>query len=175
MCAYGTEPRNAVDRIDSQIKAIHLVEDGELERGVDIALFLISAYMDVVMIPAAVAEFMDERGVRVKIENDRLIDREERIEVRAGKTVLGQIPFSNVASAMLTYVAYKGGSQGVAIMLYKPRDPDTWWPHGIRDREYDLVILDQFDVPMTAILREVLEGMERNLERKTGRVRDPGI
>jgi len=74
VCAYGTEARNAVDRIDSQIKAIHLVEDGELERGVDIALFLISAYMDVVMIPAAVAEFMDERGVRVKIENDRLIE-----------------------------------------------------------------------------------------------------
>ena len=87
MCANGAQPRNSVDHIDSQIKAIYLVEDGELERRVDIALFLISAHMDVVMIPAAVAEFVDERRVRVEVENDRFIDREERIEVSVGESV----------------------------------------------------------------------------------------
>jgi hypothetical protein len=103
---------------------------------------------------------------------------EDRIEVRRGKdNVLGRIPFSNVATALLAYVSSGDdpGHQGVCIMLYKPRDLDTWWPHGLNHYEYDLVIWDEFNVPMTQILRGVLEGVERHLERKTGRIRDPGI
>src|SRR5579862_3731631 len=87
MCADGAQPWNAVDNIDGQIKPIYLVEDGELKRCVDTALFLISAYMDVVMIPATVAEFVNERSIRVEIENDGFVDREERIEISVGESV----------------------------------------------------------------------------------------
>jgi hypothetical protein len=91
--------------------------------------------------------------------------------------LVGEIPFSNVATAELTYIEDGVGNslQAVAVMLYKPKDLGTWWPHGLRDRDYDIVILDQYNRPMTAILREILEGVERYLEKKTGRIRDEGI
>src|SRR5580692_3026837 len=79
--------RNAVDNVNRKIKAIDLIQDGEFKRRIDIALFLISPYMDVVVILAAVAEFVDERGIGVEVENDRLIDREERIKVAVGESV----------------------------------------------------------------------------------------
>jgi hypothetical protein len=42
------EPRHAVDHVDHQIEAVDLVDDGELERGVDIALLLVAPHVQVV-------------------------------------------------------------------------------------------------------------------------------
>ncbi len=81
MCASRMQARNAVDDIDRKIEAIHLVENGEFERRVDVAFFLVSAYVNVVMIRAAVAQLVDQRGVGMEVEDDRLVDGEERIEV----------------------------------------------------------------------------------------------
>jgi hypothetical protein len=91
--------------------------------------------------------------------------------------LVGEIPFSNVATAELTYVEDGVGNsfQAVAVMLYKPKDLGTWWPHGLRNSDYDIVILDHYNRPMTAILREIREGVERYLQKKTGRIRDEGI
>ena len=58
--ADRAQARNAVNDIDSQVKAIDLVEDGKLQRGIDIALLLVSPHMNVVMVPAPIAELVDE-------------------------------------------------------------------------------------------------------------------
>ena len=85
--ADGPEARNAVDDVNRQVEAIDLVEDGELERSVDVAFFLVAAHVDVAVICAAVREFVNERGVGVEIENDGLIGGEKRIEIAVGESV----------------------------------------------------------------------------------------
>src|SRR5271166_4847269 len=85
--ADGTEAGNAVDDVDCQVEAIDLIDDGELKRRVDVAFFLVPAHVDVLVIPAAVGKFVDERGVRMKIEDDGLVDGEERVEITIRKPV----------------------------------------------------------------------------------------
>src|SRR5450755_1979271 len=79
--ANGAQARDAVDDVDGKIEAVDLVQDGKFQRSVDVALFLVSADMDVVMILAPVAEFVDQRSVGVEVENDRLVGGKERIEI----------------------------------------------------------------------------------------------
>ncbi len=85
--ADGAQARNAIDDVDRQIEAIDLIEDREFERSVDVALFLVSAHMDVVMIRAPVGELVNQRGIGMEVEDDRLVGGEERIEVAIGKPV----------------------------------------------------------------------------------------
>src|SRR6266851_991098 len=85
--ADGTEARDPVDNVDRQVKAIDLVEDGKLEWRVDVALFLVSADMYVVMILATIAELVDERGIRVEVEDDGFVGGEKGIEVAIGESV----------------------------------------------------------------------------------------
>src|SRR5271155_265875 len=87
MRADGAEARDAVDDINRQVKAIDLVKNGELERRVDVAFLFVSPHMKVVMIPAAVAELVDECRVGVEVEDDRLVDSEKRIEVAVREPV----------------------------------------------------------------------------------------
>jgi hypothetical protein len=58
VCAGRPQTRNTINDVDSQVEAIHLVNDGQFERRVDVDLFFVSAHMNVVMIPAAVAELV---------------------------------------------------------------------------------------------------------------------
>ena len=58
------EAGDAVDDVDGEVEAVDLVEDGQFERGVDVALFLVAADVDVVVIVAAVGELVDERRRR---------------------------------------------------------------------------------------------------------------
>ena len=85
--ADGAQARNAVDDIDRQVEAVDLIEDREFQRRVDVAFFLVSAHMNVVVIRAAVAQLVNQRGVGVEVEDDRLVGGEERIEVAVGESV----------------------------------------------------------------------------------------
>ena len=49
----GLQAGDAVDDVDGEIEAVDLVEDGELERRVDVALFLVAAHVEVVVVACA--------------------------------------------------------------------------------------------------------------------------
>jgi len=76
MRADGAQTRNTVDDVDRKIKTINLVQDRQLKRCVDVASFLVSTHMNVFMVPATVAELVDQRGVGMEVENNRLVDSE---------------------------------------------------------------------------------------------------
>src|ERR1017187_8333640 len=71
--ANGVQAWNPVDDIDGQIEAVDLVKNGKFQRSVYVSLFLVSAHMDVVVILAPVAEFVNQRSVGVEVENDGLV------------------------------------------------------------------------------------------------------
>src|SRR5215813_1202579 len=75
------------DRIHGQAEAINLVLNGQFQRSVDVALFLVTADVQVLMVRATVGQAMDEPGISVEIENDRLIHGEERIKIAIGQAV----------------------------------------------------------------------------------------
>src|SRR5579859_4109588 len=73
--------RHALDRVHGQTETINLVLNRQFQRRIDIALFLVAANVQILVICAAVRQAMDEPGVSVKIKNDRLIYREQRIKI----------------------------------------------------------------------------------------------
>ena len=75
------QTRNAIDDVNRQIEAVHLIEDRKLERSIDVALFLVSADVKVVMIFSAVTKLVDERSIRVEVEDNRFVCGEQRIEI----------------------------------------------------------------------------------------------
>jgi hypothetical protein len=80
------EPGKTVNGINSQAETIHLVVNGQLHWGVDVALLLVPAHV-YSFVPTSVGQAMDQPGIAVKIENDRFIAGEKRVEVRVGQTV----------------------------------------------------------------------------------------
>src|SRR6516225_2262763 len=81
------ETRHAVDRVDSQAKAVGLVLNGELQRRVDVALLLVAPYVNVVLMRPVVGEPVDQPGVGVEIKDDRPIRGEEGLELSIGQPV----------------------------------------------------------------------------------------
>ena len=80
------QPRDAIDGVDGQAKAIGLVVYGELHWCIDVALLLVSAHVYRLVL-TSVSKAMDQPWITVKIENDRFIAGEKRVEVRVGQTV----------------------------------------------------------------------------------------
>src|SRR5512146_139199 len=85
--AGGLEPRHAVDRVDGEVEAVGLVFDRQLERRVDAAEFLVAAHVQVDVIGPAVGELVNQPRVSVKIEDDRLVDGEQAVEIAVGEAV----------------------------------------------------------------------------------------
>jgi len=54
------ETGHPVDRVNGQAEAVRLVANGKLQRRVDVALLLVSADMDVVLVGPAISEPMDQ-------------------------------------------------------------------------------------------------------------------
>ena len=79
--------RNAVDHVDRQVEAIYLVANRELQRSIDVALFLIPAYMYIGVIRPTVGELMNKPGISVEVEHDRLVSCKERVKVLIGESV----------------------------------------------------------------------------------------
>ena len=83
----GLQPGNAIDDVDRQIEPVDLIADCELQRRIDVALFLVASHVDVSMIRPAIGELVDEPGISVEVEDDGLILRKERVEVTIRETV----------------------------------------------------------------------------------------
>jgi hypothetical protein len=45
-----TQLGHPVDDINHQVKAVNLIQNGQLQRGVDVALFLVAPHMDAVLV-----------------------------------------------------------------------------------------------------------------------------
>ena len=80
-------PGHPVDHVDREIEPVDLVADGELQRRVDIALFLVAADVEVAVVGAPVGKLVDEPGIAVEVEDDRLVEGEEAVEVPVGEAV----------------------------------------------------------------------------------------
>ena len=81
----GMQTRDTIDDVNCQIEAVDLIENRKFERSVDAALFLVPAYMYVVVIPAPVTKFVNERSVGMEVEDHRLVGGKQRIEVPVGE------------------------------------------------------------------------------------------
>ena len=85
--AGDTETGHPIDGIDSQAEAIGLIADGEFQRRVDVALFLVAAHMDIVLAGPAVGEAMDQPRVTVKVKDHGLVRCKNGLELTVRHTV----------------------------------------------------------------------------------------
>ena len=51
---FGLQRRNSINYIDCQVVPIYLIENGKLQRSIDIPFLLVSTNMNVVMVCAAI-------------------------------------------------------------------------------------------------------------------------
>ena len=80
------QPGDAVDGVDGQAEAIGLVVDGQLHRRVDVAFLLVSAHVQRLVL-AGVGQAVNQPGISVEVEDDRLVGSEQRIEIRIRQPV----------------------------------------------------------------------------------------
>ena len=73
MSSLVAQRRDAVDDVNCQVEAVDLVQDGELQRGVDVALLLVAAHMDIAVIVTAIGELVNQPGIAVEVEDHRLV------------------------------------------------------------------------------------------------------
>ena len=83
----GSELGHSVDHIDRQVESIEIVAHDHVERRGDGPLLLVAADVQVVVVRAAVRQTMDEPRVPVVREDDRPVDREQRVELGIGEPV----------------------------------------------------------------------------------------
>src|SRR6202167_2407270 len=69
------------------MEAIEIVENRHIKRGGGRTLFFVTAHVKIVMIVAPIGEAMNQPGIAVIGEDDRLIDCEERVEVDVREAV----------------------------------------------------------------------------------------
>src|SRR5262249_44621972 len=85
--AGSLESGHVLDYLHCQREAINSILDRQFQRRIDIALFPVTVHVEVVMVRTAIGQTMNEPGISVEIENDRLIDAEKQIEVPIRQTV----------------------------------------------------------------------------------------
>src|SRR5580700_747014 len=77
----NAEPRHTVDCVDGEAEAVGLIANRQFQRRVDVALLLIAAHVYVVLVRPVVSEPVDEPWVSVEIVDNRLVRREEGLEL----------------------------------------------------------------------------------------------
>src|SRR5262245_50598719 len=73
--------RHAVDHVAYQVEAIEIVQHAHVEGCRGGALFLVAAYVNVVMARSPVSQPVNERRVTVEGEDNRLVGSEPRIKI----------------------------------------------------------------------------------------------
>src|SRR5262245_31737615 len=58
MRAGNTKPRHAIDDVDGEAETIDLVSNGQIERRVDVALLLVAAHVQILVIRAPICQPM---------------------------------------------------------------------------------------------------------------------
>ncbi len=81
VCGGRLQRRHTIDDVDGEVEAVDLIQDGEFERGVDVALFLVSTHVDVVVIFSAIGELVDQCSVGVEVEDYGFVESEEAVEL----------------------------------------------------------------------------------------------
>ena len=81
MTPDSLKPRSAIDDVDGQGEAIDFVVDGQFHRRVDIALFLVPAYVPIGVVGPAVRQPVNQPRVAVEIEDNRLVHCEQGVEI----------------------------------------------------------------------------------------------
>src|SRR5271166_3725063 len=77
---------NAIDRINRQTEAIDFVVHRQFHWRVDVALLFVSPYMQSLVL-AGVGQPMNQIRIGVEVENNRLVDREQRIVIQIRQPV----------------------------------------------------------------------------------------
>jgi len=79
--------RQTVDSVDRKTEPIGLVADSKLKRSIDVTLLLVATDMEIVLALAAVSETVNEPWVRVEVEDDWLVVREDGTELFVGQAM----------------------------------------------------------------------------------------
>ena len=87
MSIHRLNPRHSIDNVAREMKAVELVQYGHIERGSRRSFFPVAVDVQIAMVLATIGEAMNEGGVAVVGEYDRLIGRKHRVEVAVGKPV----------------------------------------------------------------------------------------
>ncbi len=79
---FLAELRQAIDDVLREVEAVELVQHGHVEGGGDGAFFLVAAHVQVVVVRAPVGEAVNQPGIAVVREDNRLVAREQGVELR---------------------------------------------------------------------------------------------
>ena len=71
------QARDPINRIHRQTIPVRLIPDRQLERGVDVALLLVAADVEVEAAGTLVGQAVDEEGVGVEVEDDGAVGGED--------------------------------------------------------------------------------------------------
>lgn len=122
-------------------------------------------------------------------------DAVELVQGKGKAGVVGRLPFANVATVEMATVEVQSGITGrryrvrglgpyagtynpadvecgsiesaLLVMLYKKKDRDTWWPNNMdSEARYDIVILNDYNVPLGVIQRRILDGVAQHVADK---------
>jgi hypothetical protein len=74
--AGDLQGRHAINHIDSQTEPIDLILNSQIQRRVDVSLFLVTAHVEILVIGTSIGQTMDQPGIAVKVEDDGFIFRE---------------------------------------------------------------------------------------------------
>lgn len=80
MCGLRAQLRHPVDDVGDQMETRGFIQHRQFERCIDVALFLITTHVQVVMSLESVRELMDEPRITMEIKNDRLVRSEQAVE-----------------------------------------------------------------------------------------------
>ena len=72
---------HAVDDVGDEVKAVKVVQHDHVEGGGRRSFFFVAAHVQVVMVRAPIGQAMDEQRIPVIGKDDRLVGREEEVEL----------------------------------------------------------------------------------------------
>ena len=81
MGARRLQAGHTIDDIHGQAEAVDLVLDRQFQRRIDVAFFLVASHVQVCVVLAAIGEPVDQPGIAVEIEDDRLAGGEQAVEI----------------------------------------------------------------------------------------------
>src|SRR5262249_26653985 len=81
------KPRHAIDHIYCQREPINLVFNRQLQRRVDVAALFVPAYVQVLMVVPVVAQPVNQPGIAMKIEYNRLVHCEQTVKVTVAEAM----------------------------------------------------------------------------------------
>ena len=83
----GAQTRHAVDDVDDQVEAVEIIQHHHVERRRGRPFFLVPANVQLMVIGPAIRQAMDQPGIAVEGEDDRLVPGEQDIEILVAQAV----------------------------------------------------------------------------------------